>query len=138
MLIKRETDYAVRAVLHIAKSESGTATVNEVSRAQAIPRDFTAKILQRLKRAGILESTRGVKGGYKLKKDPSKITLLEVIEAMEGPTSLNICVLSGQLCDRTPECPVHPFWVEITAELMARLKSVTFQKIIEYEHTRKK
>ncbi len=137
MLIKRETDYAVRAVLHIARAENGIATVNEVAEAQSIPRDFTAKILQRLTRAGILESIRGVKGGYKLKRPPTQVSLFDVLEAMEGPTSLNLCVLSGDLCDRTPDCPVHPFWVEISEELAGRLKEVTFEKILQYERDTK-
>ena len=90
-MITRKTDYAIRCVLHLAEAGKDVLMVNEIAKEQDIPKSFLAKILQKLAKAGIVESLRGVKGGFRLAKKPEDISLLDVVELMEGPVAMNVC-----------------------------------------------
>ncbi len=129
MLVTRETDYAVRTVLYLAREPGRNANVAEIAQGMHIPKSFLAKILQRLVRHHILQSIRGVKGGFMLAKKPSKITLLEITEAIQGPTGINICVIDSRRCRLSSTCPVHPVWKEIRKEVERRLKKQTIAKL---------
>ncbi len=128
MQITREADYAIRCVLHLSRCKEGSATVGDIAEAQSIPRTFAAKILQKLSKAKIVKSVRGIKGGFRLARDPARISILDVIEAIQGPLNVNICVLDRQSCERQPTCMVHPIWVEIQILLKERLAYYTFDK----------
>lgn len=126
MQLTRETDYAIRCV-HYLSGKLGTVTmVEEVSREMHIPRSFLAKILQRLTRAEIVKSYRGVKGGFELARHPRKINLLDVIEAIEGPVAMNVCALDERLCDLSSTCSVHPVWIEVRRQVEKVLKKTNF------------
>jgi len=130
MLITRETDYAVRTVLYLAREVDRTANVAEVARAMHIPKTFLAKILQRLSKKGILVSTRGVKGGFRLAKKPSDISLLDIMEAIQGPAGINLCVIDSKKCRLSPHCSVHPVWVDIRKEVERRLQKQTIASLV--------
>lgn len=129
MYITREADYAVRCVLYLAGEEDRIANANEISRSMDIPRSFLAKILQRLSRRGIVTSTRGVTGGFQLAKNPERINLLEVIEAIQGPSAMNVCAIDRRTCSRSRTCTVHPIWVEIRNNVEQRLKMENVAKL---------
>jgi Rrf2 family protein len=122
MQITRETDYAIRCVLHLAGDTGRTVMVEEISGERDIPRSFLAKILQKLKRAKIVKSYRGVKGGYRLTRDPSGISLLDVIEAVQGKIALNECALDAKVCGFSDLCTVHPVWKTIRADVEESLR----------------
>lgn len=126
--ITRETDYAIRCILHLAKLDGGMSTVRNIADEESIPKSFAAKIVQKLSKAGLIEAVRGIKGGITISRRPEDISLLDVVEAIEGPISMNICVLDRQSCDRRPQCPVHPCWVEISEFLRFKLSEYTFDK----------
>jgi Rrf2 family protein len=130
MQITREADYAIRSILYLASQDGLTATVGDISDAQEIPKTFTAKILQKLTKAGLVRSIRGVTGGFTLAREPFRITLLDVIEAVQGPLALNICVVDKKSCNRIPHCSVHPVWLEINQAFKRRLSEYTFEKLI--------
>src|SRR5512134_369123 len=98
MLVTRETDYAVRCVLFLGRRAAETANVGEIAEQMRIPKSFLAKILQRLVREGIVESLRGVHGGFRLLRPPSDITLLEVFSAMQGVAPVNSCAIDKRRC----------------------------------------
>ncbi|MGE5750872.1 MAG: RrF2 family transcriptional regulator [Nitrospirota bacterium] len=131
MLVTRETDYAVRTVLYLAKNRNRMASVTEVAHAMHIPKSFLAKLLQRLVRSHILTSSRGVNGGFQLVQKPSEITLLSIIEAVQGPAGINVCAIDSKLCKLSSTCAVHPVWVEIRKEVEKRLKRETIGKLID-------
>ncbi len=131
MQITRETDYAIRCILYVASSENGTAVVGEISKAQSVPKTFAAKIMQKLQRAGLVKSKRGVKGGYTLTRRPSDITLLDVIEAIEGPLSLNVCVIDQNSCDRVSHCTIHPVWIKLRDVFAEHLSKYTLEDLID-------
>jgi len=130
MLVTRETDYAVRTVLYLARERDRNANVTEIAQVMHIPKSFLAKILQRLVRHHILQSMRGVKGGFMLAKKPSEITLLAVMEAIQGPAGINVCAIDSKRCKLSSSCSVHPVWVEIRKEVEKRLKRETIGRLI--------
>ena len=130
MLVTRETDYAVRTVMYLAKNRDRMASVTEVANAMHIPKSFLAKLLQRLVRSHILISLRGVKGGFQLAQKPSEITLLSIVEAVQGPAGINLCAIDSKRCKLSSTCSVHPVWVEIRKEVEKRLKRETIGKLI--------
>lgn len=128
-MITRKTDYAIRCVLHLAESENDVVMLNEISTEREIPKSFLAKTLQTLARAGVVESLRGVKGGYKLAKKADEISLLDIVEIMEGTVAMNICAVDKRDCDFSSTCTVHPVWVEIRKDVEDRLKQWNFAKL---------
>jgi Rrf2 family protein len=131
MLITRETDYAVRTVIYLAKDRDRNANVTEVAQAMHIPKSFLAKVLQRLVRHHILTSMRGVNGGFRLARKPSEISLLAIMEAIQGPAGINVCAIDSKRCRLSATCSVHPVWVEIRQELEKRLKKQTIDKLVD-------
>src|SRR5688572_9232959 len=131
MQITRQADYAVRAVLYLAKMKSGerVATGN-VAKEQRIPPSFLAKIISQLSIAGLLHTSRGARGGVMLARDPKDITLLEVVEAIDGPIQLNECVGDDELCTFDKDCPIKSVWCEAQDELVARLRKTDFAQLL--------
>ncbi len=112
MRLSRKSDYALRAVRHIATLPKGRlGSINSVSEAESIPREFLAKILKDLTRSGILVSYQGVTGGYRLARIPKDVTFLEVVEAIDGPIHLNLCTESANCrCEQFNRCQMKDFW----------------------------
>lgn len=131
MQITRQTDYAIRCIIFLAEHPNEVMVVDEVARAKSIPKVFLSKILQKLTRVGIVRSYRGVKGGFKLAKSPKDITLLDVIEAIEGPVAMNICAIDKRLCNLSNTCSVHPVWVKIKKDVEKRLKNENFARLVK-------
>jgi Rrf2 family iron-sulfur cluster assembly transcriptional regulator len=132
MQITRAAEYAIRGVLYLCSQPAGSVCLlSEISERQQIPPSFLSKIFQNLSKAGIVSSTRGTGGGFTLIKDPKDITLLEVVEAIEGQISLNICLTNGQTCDRQMACAVHEVWQEAQEHLLDLLRKRTFAELAE-------
>jgi len=118
MQITRQADYAVRAVLYLASlSNGGRAPTSQIAREQQIPPSFLAKIVSQLSVAGVVQTSRGARGGVSLARPSSDITLLEVIEAIDGPITLNECVIDPSTCPFGDSCPVNEIWCEAQAKL---------------------
>ncbi|MFH1686935.1 MAG: Rrf2 family transcriptional regulator [bacterium] len=136
MRLSRKSDYALRAVRHLAglpKAKLGS--INSISEAESVPREFLAKILKDLTRGGVLVSFQGVKGGYTLSRDPKDITFLNVIEAIDGPVHLNLCTEpEGCRCENYKSCDLRGFWE--TQEVSFK-KALTKQNFGRYRRARK-
>jgi Rrf2 family protein len=131
MQITRQADYAVRAVYHLTTLESGErASTSQIAQDQHIPPSFLAKIISQLSVAGLLHTSRGARGGVSLARNPKDISVLDVVEAIDGPILLNDCVNDTGACIFTGECPVRPVWCDAQAELVMRLKGSTFDKFV--------
>jgi len=131
MQITRQADYAVRAVLHLARmGNSERAATSTVAKEQNIPPSFLAKIISQLSIAGLLHTSRGARGGVTLARDPKDITLLEVVEAIDGPIQLNECVSSDGGCHFDGSCPIKPVWCDAQEELVKRLQGTNFGDMI--------
>lgn len=136
MNITRETDYAVRCMLYLSKNPSSVAAVDSIASEMEVPKSFLAKILQRLAKAGLVKSMRGVKGGFQLAEKPSSISLLSVIEAIQGPMAINVCVLDKKSCSRSSFCSVHPVWIEIQDTIKKKFSEYTFSRFAKEEAER--
>ena len=130
MQITRQADYAVRAVLHLARSGEQRTATSTIAEEQHIPPSFLAKIISQLSIAGLLHTSRGARGGVTLARHPGEITLLEVIEAIDGPIQLNECVGEMGTCTFDDECPLRPVWCEAQEELVGRLKGTNFADMV--------
>jgi len=131
MQITRQADYAVRAVLHLARISNGDrAATSTVAKEQNIPPSFLAKIISQLSIAGLLHTSRGARGGVTLARDAKDITLLEVVEAIDGPIQLNECVGSEGACMFDENCPIKPVWCDAQEELVSRLRGTNFADMI--------
>ncbi|HEX7973499.1 MAG TPA: Rrf2 family transcriptional regulator [Anaerolineales bacterium] len=134
MQITRQADYAVRAVLYLAQlgSERRAAT-SQIAQEQQIPPSFLAKIVSQLSVAGLLQTSRGARGGVSLARGPEQITLLEVVEAIDGPILLNECVSGSGACVFGDDCPIRPIWCDAQSELVERLRTTTFSAFLPRE-----
>lgn len=131
MQITRQADYAVRAVLYLASlGESGRAPTGQIARRQQVPPSFLAKIVSQLSVAGLLHTSRGARGGVSLARDPHDISLLEVIEVIDGPIALNECVIDANVCNYRNDCPVYRIWCDTQEYLVNRLRQTTFADLL--------
>jgi Rrf2 family protein len=122
MQLTRAADYAVRVMIHLAGLPAGTRVQRTtLARATEVPESFMSKVLQALVRARLVASRRGVDGGFELISSAERTSLLNVVEAIEGPIHLNFCLMSGDACDRHISCPAHGVWAEAQAAMTAVL-----------------
>jgi Rrf2 family protein len=132
MEISRRTDYGVRVILDLANLQDGErASTQEIAERQSIPAPFLAKIVSQLSTSGLVETYRGAGGGVVLARPASEISLLDVIEALDGPIRLNRCVIEPDTCPREERCPVHDVWVAAQRDLTEALTSVTFDSLVK-------
>ncbi len=130
MQITRQADYAVRAVLYLSKiGQDRRASTSQIAQDQQIPPSFLAKIVSQLSVAGLLQTSRGARGGVSLARNPEQITLLEVVEAIDGPILLNECVGGNGACTFGDECPMRPVWCDAQADLVNRLRQTNFANL---------
>ena len=139
MVITRASEYAIRAILYLARQEQNQIVYKkDICTAQEVTPAFLTKILQPLIRKGIVGSQRGVGGGFYLKKKPEEITLLDIVEAEEGEIFINQCLNSASPCDREPGCSVHDAWDIIKSELKMSLVKYDFATLVELERKKQK
>jgi Rrf2 family protein len=128
--LSRTGDYAVRAAVSLARTYgSGYHKIREVSQDMALPLRYTPQILSMLARAGLAEARAGREGGYRLSRAPEQITLLEIVEASEGPLKTERCTFRGGPCEWDNACPVHHAWVAAGKALRESLAATTLAEI---------
>ena len=131
MQITRQADYAVRAVLHLARAgNTERAATSAIAKHQNIPPSFLAKIISQLSIAGLLHTSRGARGGVTLAREPKEISLLEVVEAIDSPIQLNECVQGNGVCPFEDNCPIRAVWCERQEDLVRRLRSTNFGDLV--------
>jgi len=130
MQITRATDYAVRVMIYMATHPPNTRlAVPDVARGIEAPESFVSKILQQLVQRGMVTSHRGSGGGFELAVDPEKVSLLDVVEMVEGPLQINVCLPGVESCDRKSWCGAHPIWAEAQAALKSVLAGATIASL---------
>lgn len=129
--LSRTADYGVRAVLHVAvHSGDGLCLAADIAEAEDIPPDYVPKVLRGLVRAGLLRSHRGKTGGFSLARRPEDISLLDVIQALEGYPVLNRCLLRPGECPRDKRCPVHRVWLKARDTFLDYLRGATIASLL--------
>lgn len=130
MQITRQADYAIRAVMYLAQlGPDQKAATSQIAEAQGIPLSFLAKIVAQLSVAGLLSTMRGARGGVTLARPAEEISLLEVVEAIDGPIQLNECVNGYRDCP-VEDCGMQSVWKAAQGDIVNRLESATFGKFV--------
>jgi Rrf2 family protein len=125
--LSKKSDYALMAVRHLALrgDRGGSASAREISEAYDIPLELLAKVLQRLVRTKLLVSVQGTRGGYRLGRPPTGITVADVIQAVDGPVTVTACSPNDHACDQFSKCSIRdPLW-KIKGRILEMLSTVT-------------
>jgi Rrf2 family protein len=129
MQITRQADYALRTIIYLSRlGADEKAPTSLIAKKQQIPSSFLAKIISQLSVAGIIHTSRGAHGGVSLAKSPKEISVLEVVEAIDGPVMLNECTQNPSICVFTKDCPMHVIWCDARKELVTKLEMITFEQ----------
>jgi len=131
MQITRQADYALRAMHYLARLDSNQrAATSQIAQEMRIPPSFLAKIISQLSISGLIHTSRGAKGGVALARSAEEISVLEVVEAIDGPIMLNECTGDVADCTFGEDCLIRPLWCVAQAELVERLRSTKFDKFV--------
>lgn len=136
LAISRQTDYACRILLHLALKPPATrVTAAEIAEQRLIPPALIRRIVTSLAVAGLVKTTRGNTGGITLGRPAAEISLLDVVQALEGPVALNPCTIAPagdpDSCPFIPVCPVHEAWVAARKTLLRELGETNFARLAQ-------
>ncbi len=135
MKLSTKTRYGTRILIELAlKVDQGAIQVSKIASSQKIPVKYLEQILRSLKKAGIVKSVRGPKGGHLLAKDPEDISLGEIVRLFEGQTDLVECVSSPEKCEMAAECLVRNAWYEATSVLYEKLDGISIADLVSKEN----
>ena len=130
MELTRKGEYAIRGIVYLAgRPIDKVCLLSDIAAAVDVPPTFLAKIFQQFSKTGLVKSFRGTGGGFVLGRDPENNTLLEVVEAVEGPIIPNRCVVTPSDCGRSGFCSVHPVWKRVRDEVRDVLAGVTLKEL---------
>jgi Rrf2 family protein len=131
-LIRRNTDYALRLVVALAAqyNTGQVLSARALSQQNNVPYPLTSKLLQKYQQAGIIKSTMGARGGFGLTRRPMEITLLELIEIIQGPIRANRCILGTFDCPMKIRCPLHPKLNDLQEEIERHLRNTTLAEMV--------
>ncbi|MBE7060797.1 MAG: Rrf2 family transcriptional regulator [Ruminococcaceae bacterium] len=129
MRITQECDYAIRIMVALAGLENGKILdASAISSEQNIPSRFAVKILRKLVLSKLVSSKKGANGGYMLGRSASQITLLNIVETIDGPIAVNRCIGSESSCN-TAACSVHKIMLDINSHITEKLQSITLKDL---------
>ncbi len=126
MILSRTTQYAIQALIYMATQPRGVSVLNRtIAENLGAPPTYLAKVLQNLCRGNLLYSYRGKQGGFCLREEGEKITLMQIVLITEGPGFTEDCVLGLKICSDKVPCPMHAKWSPIKQEIVRLLKDQT-------------
>ncbi|HEX2980850.1 MAG TPA: Rrf2 family transcriptional regulator [Anaerolineaceae bacterium] len=130
MEITHQADYALRAILYLARlGPSQRVPTSQIAEEAQIPPSFLTKIVSQLSIAGLIHTSRGARGGVWLARSPEEISLLDVLEAIDGSVMLNHCVEDPGSCTMSESCLLHFFWQDTCNTLVNRLRGTNFAQL---------
>jgi Rrf2 family protein len=125
----RRTDYAIRALIHLADTDVSPVPAAAIGEAMKIPTGFLQQVLRELQQAGLVTSRPGPSGGYGLAHPAGEITVLEIVEALEGPLRTAVCALRGGPCHWDDVCALHWVWSSARDALCDELAGATLERV---------
>lgn len=129
MQIPRKIEYALRAMIHLADNPGGVARGTEIARMEHIPKYYLEKVIRDLMHRGLVRARRGPGGGYQLARPAETISFRDVIEAVEGPITLNVCVDGSAACNLQPTCRMFRVWEEGQRVLLDVFSHTTLSEV---------
>ena len=132
--LSKKADYALIAMKHLALHDGEvSASAREIAGQYDIPHELMAKVLQRLVRTGLLDSTQGTRGGYALSRPSAAISVADVIEAIDGPFTVTACSTDNQDCEQYAKCSIRgPLW-QIRERIVSALGTVSIAEMAAEE-----
>jgi Rrf2 family protein len=132
MQLTRGVEYGIEGILYLARRDgAGPALIREISRATAIPENFLSKIFQRLAMKGLIRSRRGFRGGFRLARPAGRITLREIVEALQGPIEFHRCLDHLRARGRQHRCHVKQAFRKVQRKVAAILEQTTLEDILQ-------
>jgi Rrf2 family protein len=132
MKISSRTEYGIRVLLTLARTDDGTClSLAEIARREKLPHAFLEQLVGDLRRAGLVSSTRGVTGGYRLARPAAQIAMTDAVRALDGPLLEMPCAGAGDIehCDRPQPCSVHEVFQRVYESLSASLGATTLAEV---------
>jgi Rrf2 family iron-sulfur cluster assembly transcriptional regulator len=130
MIYSRSAEYAIRAFVYLAQVPEGKyAMVKNIAQESEIPTHFLAKILQQLARKGFLRSSKGPTGGFSLRKSPDDISLLEIVDAIDGLAEYERCPSGMTECNDEAPCGMHESWKELRSRIIGYMEGTTISDV---------
>ena len=134
MKLSTKCRYGSRAVMEVARNyKSGPVKRKDIVKNQQISDSYLENILIALKNSGIIETIRGAKGGYLLRRPASEITLLEIVNSLDGSLSPVECLETPSICERTEWCATRVAWIKMREAQEEVLRNISIQKLIDSE-----
>ena len=130
-IIRRNTDYALRLALLLAQrcKDGQVLSARVLAREASVPGPVTSKLLQKLQSSGIAASKMGSGGGFYLARPPEKISLLQIIEAVQGPINVNRCLLGDYKCPLKGRCPLNPKLKKVQTEIESVMSGLLLSEL---------
>ena len=131
-MLSQTAEYALRTVLYLAARQGdGLSRVGDIAEELGIPKNYLSKTLHVLARAGVLYSSRGKNGGFRLAQPADKLTLAEVVAPFNGPTGTRICLLGRTACSDSDPCPAHGRWKSVSMEVSTFFRETLVSDLLE-------
>ncbi len=138
-VLRRNTDYAMRAMVNLAGHyEQEPVSTRDIARAEHISYELACKLMQKLNKAGLVKSSMGPNGGFGLNRKPAKINLLEIIRAIQGPLSINRCLLEEDVCPQKDDCSITVELAKLQKYIGKYLRGITLDELLRNRGTKKK
>ena len=139
MIYSRSAEYAIRAFVHLARVPAGKyAMVKQIAEQEDIPAHFLAKILQQLARKGLLRSSKGPTGGFCLRVPAESVSLLNLVEALDGLGDYNKCASGLAECNDDQPCGMHDSWKALRSRIMDYLEQTSIADVAKALEVKKK
>ena len=136
MRISSKGRYGLRAMIELASQDGkGPVLLKDVAEAQGLPLGYLEQIISPLRKAGLVRSFRGARGGYQLARAPEQINALEIVEALEGPLAPLDCVTEPRACDRAPGCAARDLWCRLHRAMADTLSRTTLAQLVEEQRS---
>lgn len=131
MILSQTSEYAVRAVLYLARVDGGRASAEAIATALGAPANYMSKTLNQLAKSGVVTGTRGPAGGFRLAIDPAKLSVARVTQAFSTPRQNPVCLLGDRPCNSRRPCAAHHRWTEVTQAVQSPLEETTIADLLE-------
>lgn len=131
--LSRTTGYAIQALSCLESEDRHSHYVADVAKCSGVPRCYLSKIINSLSQHGLVTTKRGYRGGISLARDPADISLLEIVEAVEGEAWLGECLLGIDKCDLKVNCVTHTFWTRVRREITEELHKTSLASLIRFK-----
>jgi len=124
------TGYAIKALMCLESGDCVPRHISEIARCTGVPQAYLAKIFSALAQQGLVQTKRGYSGGVSLARSAADISLLQIVEAIEGKVWIAECLLGMNACDALTICPTHDFWARIRRKIAEELRKTNLAALI--------